>query len=84
MHNTSSSLRNISCGVPQGSILGLIIFHICINDIQFCSELNLLSYADDATVYESGTNLTDIHVETAMNTELTKLDDCFRSKQNWL
>ena len=79
VHNTSSSLRNISCGVPQGSILGPILFLIYINDIQFCSELNLLSYADDTTVYASGTNLADI--ETVMNTELTKLDDWFRSNK---
>ena len=52
-----SSLKEMTCGVPQGSILGLILFLIYINDISNSTELNLLSFADDSTIYCSETTL---------------------------
>ena len=40
--------------MPQGSILGPILFLLYINDINNCTSLNLLSFADDTTIYRSG------------------------------
>ena len=54
-----SSLKEITCGVPQCSILGPILFLIYINDISNSTELNLLSFADDTTIYCSETTLYD-------------------------
>ena len=43
-----STFQNISKGVPQGSILGPLIFNIFLNDIfNFINEAKLFNYADD-------------------------------------
>ena len=52
--NCKSSLKHITTGVPQGSILGPILFLLYINYINNSNELKLLSFADDTTVYYSG------------------------------
>lgn len=61
--------------MPQGSILGPILFIIYINDLHNCTNLNLLSFADDTTLFTSGHNRYDI--SQFVNTELMKVN-------NWL
>ena len=56
IYNIKSEYADITCGVPQGSILGPILFLIYIYDIGTSSKLNLLSFADDTTLYQSGDN----------------------------
>ena len=48
---------NINCGVPQGSILGPILFILYINDILIASKkLNMIQFADDTCLFLSDIN----------------------------
>lgn len=45
-------LEKIFFGVPQGSILGLLLFNINLcNLFYFLEDLGIASFADDTTVY---------------------------------
>ena len=50
--------KEIETGVPQGSILGPMLFNIFLNDIfYFINNGNLFNYADDNTLYSIGKSL---------------------------
>ena len=71
-NNISSSLKSISCGVPQGSILGPLLFLLYINDINNVSKvLFSILFADDTNVFVSGKNINELVV--VLNRELSKL-----------
>ena len=53
-----SETQSIKCAVPQGSILGPLLFIIYMNDIGNASELLFcIMYADDTSVQISGNNI---------------------------
>ena len=58
-----SASQNIYCGVPQGSILGPFLYLICVNDISKSCKCNILSFADDTTIYLSNSDLNVLYTE---------------------
>jgi hypothetical protein len=75
-NGVDSSLLTILMGVPQGSILGPILFLLYINDLPLCTKLLALLFADDTTLLASGPNLPDLI--QFVNDELFKIATYFR------
>ena len=55
-----SAPANVICGVPQGSILGPLLFLIYVNDMPSAVKCKLLLYADDSALLEAGKSVDDI------------------------
>ena len=47
-----SNTTNVNFGVPQGSILGPVLFNIYVADLQEIIDAKSYQYADDTTIYE--------------------------------
>ena len=68
VHSTDAG---ITCGVPQGSILGPLLFLVYVNDMPGAVKHKLLLYADDSAILVSGKCRQDI--ETILSSEMDVL-----------
>ena len=57
MNDIYSSQQLRTCGVPQGSILGPLLFSVYINDLPRASKFETRLYADDTALMLSGMDL---------------------------
>lgn len=65
-----SKIKNSEAGVPQGSVLGPVIFSYFMNDIPKFKQTNLAVYADDTAIYSHSFNAQVATKQTQIHTEL--------------
>ena len=69
-----SGTESINCGVPQGSILGPLLFIIYINDMHKATKYShIYHFADDTNLFHSNSNLQTLHKQ--VNEDLVLLFD---------
>ena len=69
--NYYSDPSNITCGVPQGSILGPLLFLIYVNDMPQTVKSNLFLYADNSCLVSQGKDV--IEIEKQLNRDFTNI-----------
>ena len=84
--NCESALDLIEWGVPQGSVLGPLLFLIFINDISHASNLGTWLFADDTSLVASASNQSQsqsifiVGLQKKLNNASTKYNN--KEKQN--
>ena len=67
----------LSCGVPQGSVLGPLFFLIYVNDmVRACPQLELVLFADDTNIFAQGRDIAKLFMQ--VNSGLEELSRWFR------
>ena len=79
-NDTKSVTKEINCGVPQGSILGPLLFILYINDLkQSLKSSYCILFADDTNVFLKGKSYDEL--TNTLNNELKSLSMWFKANK---
>ena len=78
INGSFSTWKETTIGVPQGLVLGPLLFNIYLNDLfMFVNDAQICNYADDTTIYACDSNIESI-IET-LESDALKIAEWFRS-----
>ena len=75
LENNFSQPASVSCGVPQGSIFGPLLFLIYVNDMSQAVKCHLSLYADDSCLVCQHKDINEI--EKQLNVDFSNICDWF-------
>lgn len=78
-NNSFSEVVSVSSGVPQGSVLGPLLFLVLINDLPSSLSCNSIIFADDTTLYSSSPNSNFDELSLTMSNAVIESNIWFRA-----
>ena len=76
----NSEFQNVTCGVPQGSVLGPLLFILYTNDLpNVLKHSKCILFSDDTTIYQTSHTLT--YLRECIEYDIECLSDWFRANK---
>ena len=78
VNGKESNWHDVTSGIPQGSVLGPLLFVLYINDLPDLTQSNTLLFADDINIFRHLMNRVD---QTILQQDITVID---KWSENWM